>query len=156
MIGRYPYKTPRERECVELIIVNDFNFLSSFVQFSQVIDNLMKNAFRALQATDRTLQRGDLRIEVSCRNDQGLIVVADKGRGIKPELIDRIFEPFFSTNRGTGHGLGLAFCAQVIKSANGAISVKSFWNTGTQFSLELPVMRDAPLNGFLKNRHVQT
>lgn len=156
VIGRYPYKTPRERECVELIIVNDFNFLSSFVQFSQVIDNLMKNAFRALQATDRTLQRGDLRIEVSCRNGQGLIVVADKGRGIKPELIDRIFEPFFSTNRGTGHGLGLAFCAQVIKSANGAISVKSFWNTGTQFSLELPVMRDAPLNGFLKNRHVQT
>ena len=44
VIGRYPYRTPKERECVELVVHCDFKFYSSFSQFSQVIDNLVKGA----------------------------------------------------------------------------------------------------------------
>lgn len=156
VIGRYPYRTPRERECVELTIFCDFNFLSSFVQFSQVIDNLMKNAFRALQATDRPLQLGDLRIEVRCNQSHGLVTVTDRGRGIPPDLIDRVFEPFFSTNRGTGHGLGLAFCERVIKSASGSISVRSTLNSGTIFEIALPRMKCDYPRDLLKNSPART
>ena len=142
VIGRYPYRTPRERNCVQLVIADDFNFLSSFALFSQVFDNLMKNAFHALQAMDRPLETGDLRIEVTCFKGQGIVTISDRGKGIRPELLNRIFEPFFSTNRGTGHGLGLAFCERVVKSAGGTISVKSIWNSGTQFVITLPVTKN--------------
>lgn len=139
VIGRYPYRSPKEREIVELHIQTDFIFLSSFALFSQVVDNLMKNSFRALQATDRSLQPGDLRIEVNVAEGKGIISVMDRGRGILPHLLPRVFEPFFSTSRGTGHGLGLAFCEKVIKGAKGEISANSQWMKGTCISITLPV-----------------
>jgi two-component system CAI-1 autoinducer sensor kinase/phosphatase CqsS len=59
--------------------------------------------------------------------------------GIDPELQRRIFEPFFSTNRGTGHGLGLAFCQQVVQGVRGSIRVRSAPGQGAVFTIELPV-----------------
>jgi two-component system CAI-1 autoinducer sensor kinase/phosphatase CqsS len=52
----------------------------------------------------------------------------------------QIFEPFFSTDRGTGHGLGLAFCRQVVHSAHGTIRVKSEPGRGAMFIIELPIL----------------
>jgi two-component system, CAI-1 autoinducer sensor kinase/phosphatase CqsS len=66
-------------------------------------------------------------------------VLADKGTGIDPELQARIFEPFFSTNRGTGHGLGLALCHRVVQSAGGTIRVRSELGQGAAFIIELPI-----------------
>jgi two-component system, CAI-1 autoinducer sensor kinase/phosphatase CqsS len=67
-------------------------------------------------------------------------VVTDRGVGIPPELQPRIFEPFFSTNRGTGHGLGLAFCQRVVDAARGSIRVKSELHHGAAFTIELPLL----------------
>ena len=69
----------------------------------------------------------------------GKILVEDEGMGIEPELLPQIFKPFFSSNRGTGHGLGLAFCQQVVQSAGGNIHVKSEFAVGASFTIELPV-----------------
>lgn len=146
VIGKYPYRNQRERESVELHIYSDFIFSSSFSQFSQVIDNLMKNSFRALQATDKPLQPGDLRIDVIVNGNIGFISVLDRGRGIPPDLLPRIFEPFFSTNRGTGHGLGLAFCKQVVSSARGSIKAESRWMNGAQISIQLPISKGTNIN----------
>jgi two-component system CAI-1 autoinducer sensor kinase/phosphatase CqsS len=55
------------------------------------------------------------------------------------ELQARIFQPFFSTDRGTGHGLGLAFCQRVVTAAHGSIRVKSAPLQGAVFTIELPV-----------------
>jgi two-component system CAI-1 autoinducer sensor kinase/phosphatase CqsS len=55
------------------------------------------------------------------------------------ELLQRIFQPFFSTDRGTGHGLGLAFCQRVVHAAHGSIRVKSAPHHGAVFTIELPV-----------------
>lgn len=140
-VASYPYRSTRERECVQVEVKKDFTFEASHALFSQVIDNLMKNAMRSLAAASNASQPGDLSIEVDTAGRQGRILFRDRGIGISAEAQPRIFEPFFSTNRGTGHGLGLAFCQRVVDSAKGTIRVKSEPGHGATFTLELPILR---------------
>jgi two-component system, CAI-1 autoinducer sensor kinase/phosphatase CqsS len=139
-VANYPFRSTREREAVKVDVNADFLFEGSHALFSQVIDNLMKNALRSLAAASTAVQPGDLMIEVHADGERGRIFFADRGVGIDPDLQPRIFEPFFSTNQGTGHGLGLAFCHQVIHSAHGSIRVKSAPGHGATFTIELPVL----------------
>lgn len=136
----YPYRSTRERESVTLQVHGDFRFRGSHALFSQVIDNLVKNALRSLAAATTASKPGDLLIEIGTLNDRGRIVLTDQGVGIGGELQQRIFEPFFSTDRGTGHGLGLAFCKRVVQSAHGSIRVKSEPARGAIFTIELPLL----------------
>ncbi len=136
----YPYRSTRERECVTLLVHADFRFRGSHALFSQVIDNLVKNALRSLAAATTASKPGDLLIEIGTARERGRIVLTDQGVGIGAQLQQRIFEPFFSTDRGTGHGLGLAFCKRVIQSANGSIRVKSEPARGAIFTIELPLL----------------
>lgn len=141
VVKDYPYRSSRERESVVLVLRKDFSFESSYRLFSQVVNNLLKNAFHSLAAGSAAPKPGDLRIEVGVLNGSGRIIITDQGCGIAPELQARIFEPFFSTDRGTGHGLGLAFCRQVVQSARGSIRVKSELGRGAIFIIDLPVLR---------------
>lgn len=142
-VANYPFRSTREKECVQVNVHSDFVFQGSHALFSQVIDNLVKNALRSLAAASNATQPGDITIDVAAHQDRGRIVVADRGVGIDPESQPRIFEPFFSTNRGTGHGLGLAFCHQVVHAARGSIRVKSQPRHGAMFTIELPVSHRA-------------
>jgi two-component system CAI-1 autoinducer sensor kinase/phosphatase CqsS len=139
VVVAYPYQSSRQRECVKVIIHDDFSFRSSSTQFSQVLDNLIKNALHSLMAADSKYPAGALRIEVRQLRERGRIIVADEGMGIDAALLPQIFKPFFSSNRGTGHGLGLAFCQQVVQSAGGNIHVKSEFAVGAVFTIELPI-----------------
>ena len=139
VVAAYPFSTTRQRECVQIIIRNDFAFLSSRSQFSQVLDNLIKNALHSLMAADSRYALGALRIEVGLLRDRGRIVVSDDGMGIDATVLRQIFKPFYSNKRGTGHGLGLAFCQRVVRSAGGSIAVKSDFAVGASFTIELPV-----------------
>ena len=58
--------------------------------------------------------------------------------------LQRVFEPFFSSDHGTGHGLGLAFCRRVVVAAKGSLRVKSEPAAGAVFTIALPV--DSPDN----------
>lgn len=136
----YPYRSTRERESVTLQVHGDFRFRGSHALFSQVIDNLVKNALRSLAAATTASKPGDLLVEIGTLNERGRIVLTDQGVGIGGELQQRIFEPFFSTDRGTGHGLGLAFCKRVVQSAHGSIRVKSEPARGAIFTIELPLL----------------
>jgi two-component system, CAI-1 autoinducer sensor kinase/phosphatase CqsS len=84
-------------------------------------------------------QPGDILIEVK-GGSYGQIIITDRGVGMDPTLQARIFEPFFSTDRGTGHGLGLAFCQRVIHAAGGSIRVRSEQLHGASFIIELPTL----------------
>jgi two-component system, CAI-1 autoinducer sensor kinase/phosphatase CqsS len=139
IVHNYPYRNQRERECVVVQVRRDFAFRSSRALFGQVIDNLLKNALKALAASSRAASPGDLTIEIGATDRHGHVVVTDRGIGIGAELQERIFEPFFSTDRGTGHGLGLAFCKRVIQGAEGTIRVKSAPGKGAEFTIELPL-----------------
>ncbi|MBG6070778.1 MULTISPECIES: HAMP domain-containing sensor histidine kinase [unclassified Polaromonas] len=138
-LAAYPYTSNRQRECVTVVITHDFNFHGPRAQFSQVLMNLMKNALHSLAAADSSYAAGALCITVDCGPDGGSIAVADDGVGVDPALLPHIFKPFFSSNRSIGHGLGLAFCQQVLRSAGGSIQVKSGHATGAVFTLNLPL-----------------
>jgi two-component system CAI-1 autoinducer sensor kinase/phosphatase CqsS len=144
VVSQYPYRSTRERECVTVQIRQDFRFQGSQSLFQQVADNLIKNALRSLAAAGSAAKPGDLSIEVSAAGQRGQIVFADRGTGISAELQPRIFEPFFSTNRGTGHGLGLALCQRVVEGAGGTLRVRSISGQGAAFTLDLPCLDPAP------------
>ena len=139
VVQLYPFATTRQRECVQVIVHRNFSFQSSRTQFSQVLDNLIKNALYSLASADSRYAQGALRIEVTVHEERGRIAIKDDGMGIKSSLLPLIFKPFFSSNRGTGHGLGLAFCQRVVQSAGGRISVKSEYAIGATFTIDLPL-----------------
>lgn len=139
-VAHYPYRSTRERESVVVRVHGDFMFEGSHALFLQVVDNLIKNALRSLAAAKTASQAGDVLIEVGATARRGRIVVADRGVGMDPDLQARIFEPFFSSDHGTGHGLGLAFCQRVIHAANGSIRVASNLLQGASFTIELPIL----------------
>ena len=137
----YPYTSSRQRDCVQLVVRNEFVFCGSRAQFAQVLMNLMKNALHSLAAADSSHAPGALRIEVDSMQTLGRITVLDDGAGIEPAMLPHLFKPFFSSNRSIGHGLGLAFCQQVVRNAGGTIQVrsKSAQAVGAAFTLILPV-----------------
>jgi two-component system, CAI-1 autoinducer sensor kinase/phosphatase CqsS len=153
VLADYPFGSRRERQCVQLVQHADFWFHGSQRQFSQVLNNLIKNAMHSLKAAQSRYTSGDLRIELGMRGSVGRIQITDKGVGINAGQLKLIFEPFFSTANETGHGLGLAFCKQVVEAANGTIMVTSEPAMGATFTLQLPC-QPAPSEENLKHHEV--
>ncbi len=117
-------------------------------QFEQVIINLAVNARDAMQ-NGGTITLSTENCELKKAKRQGhdlipagayvLVEIADTGVGIKPEIINRIFEPFFSTKEvGSGTGLGLSTVYGIVKQTGGFIHVNSIEGEGTTFSIYLP------------------
>jgi two-component system, CAI-1 autoinducer sensor kinase/phosphatase CqsS len=140
-VSAYPYSSQRETDCIEVAVHENFWFLASERQFTQVLNNLIKNALHSLKAAQSKLVPGDVRIEIGMKGDTGKITVTDQGMGINAHHLQRIFEPFFSTSTDTGHGLGLAYCQQVVQTAGGFIRVKSEPAFGAIFTIDLPVQK---------------
>ena len=138
-VAAYPFRSTKESECAEVIVHRDFVFRGARAQFAGVLDNLIQNALRSLQAAGSLLNPGDLRIEVGSRGQEGRITVSDRGIGIDAAVLQRVFEPFFSSDHGTGHGLGLAFCRRVVAASKGTIQVKSEIAAGAVFTITLPL-----------------
>jgi signal transduction histidine kinase len=68
--------------------------------------------------------------------------IKDNGPGIKKEVLDKIFVPFFTTKQsGLGSGLGLFISSNIIKEHNGTIAVMSELEKGTEFIISLPIMK---------------
>lgn len=97
----------------------------------QTLINLLLNAIDAVKDVEQP------RITISGEatlNGRISIKVSDNGAGIKPELLDKIFIPFFSTKKA-GSGIGLSLCKQVMMLHKGQVQVQSQENHGTVFSL---------------------
>jgi two-component system, CAI-1 autoinducer sensor kinase/phosphatase CqsS len=137
-IDDYPFGSRKERQCVQVVLHADFWFHGSSRQFTQVLNNLIKNAMHSLKSAQSRYDKGDLRIEIGARDKLGRIQIKDRGIGINASQLKLIFEPFFSTANETGHGLGLAFCKQVVEAAQGTIMVNSEPAMGATFTLQLP------------------
>lgn len=120
-------------------------------QFEQVIINLVVNARDALQGEGEILIQTSLHhFENDHQTPHDLIqtgqyvhiCISDTGEGIKPENIDKVFDPFFSTKEvGSGTGLGLATVQGIINQTGGYISVDSTPGKGTSFHIYLPVFQ---------------
>jgi signal transduction histidine kinase len=86
--------------------------------------------------------KGSGTLTLSTRRDDYLaeMAVADTGPGIPPEILPRIFEPFFSTKGPTtGTGLGLSISYGIVKRHGGQIRVESRVGVGTTFRVQLPI-----------------
>ncbi len=138
-VSNYPFVSRLESESVELILHTEFAFSANQQQFEQVLSNLLKNALRSLYSARSSFAPGAIRIEAGMHRGAGRILFSDLGIGIEAELLPMIFNPFFSTNSASGHGLGLAFCKQVVGSAGGKIRAKSAPNLGAMFIIDIPV-----------------
>jgi two-component system nitrogen regulation sensor histidine kinase NtrY len=97
----------------------------------QVMINLLVNAIEAVK--DREEPRITLSAEI--QNNRTLVKVTDNGLGMPPELLDKIFIPFFST-RKTGSGIGLSLCKQIMLLHKGNIQAQSTEGKGSAFILQ--------------------
>jgi nitrogen fixation/metabolism regulation signal transduction histidine kinase len=97
----------------------------------QVLINLVLNAIDAVKNND---QPEITLIAYNNQNNRTLIEVADNGTGIKPDIVDKIFMPFF-TSKKEGSGIGLSLSRQIMSLHKGSISVKSKPDEGTVFTL---------------------
>ena len=104
----------------------------------QILDNLLNNAVDALDG-----QKGTVTVSTRRDGEQIIIEIADTGSGVPPDVLSRIFDPFFSTKGpGKGYGLGLAISLTLAESLGGGINVTSKTGEGCVFRLWLP--RRAP------------
>jgi len=104
---------------------------------SQVLTNLIMNA--VTHAFDEG-QAGNVTIEVQARDDNIVMAVRDNGRGIPPEHLTRVFDPFFTTRRGSGGtGLGLNIVYNIVtQTLGGDIRLRSTLDSGSEFTLTVP------------------
>ena len=122
-------------------------------QIHQVIMNLCTNAYHALQETGGKLEVSLNEINLSYEQSLQrvgmkagrhlVLIVKDNGQGMPPEVLERIFEPYYTTKeQGKGTGLGLSVIHGIIKNHGGDISVHSQPGIGSTFSVYLPVIDD--------------
>ena len=108
----------------------------------QALVNILGNALQATAAGPTAADPAPIRLKTARLDPRHVaITVADRGVGIAPEDLPRVFDPYFTTRR-TGTGIGLAISRNIIEGLGGRITVASERDRGTEVRIELPV--DAP------------
>lgn len=111
-------------------ITSDLSVVADEKLISQVIINLIQNSMKAFGNQSVKI----IKVTAVQLHAKLIFSIIDNGDGIDPEIIDKIFVPFFST-REQGSGIGLSFARQVMVLHNGRIDVKSQKGDGTEFIL---------------------
>ena len=115
-------------------------------QLEQIVLNLVVNARDAVKAgsIQATVSRA---APTTGRKPFLCLAVRDEGAGIPPEIVSRIFEPFFSTKGSSGSGLGLAIVGAVVEQNGGYVEVDSEPEKGSEFRVFLPICEQIPADG---------
>lgn len=114
-------------------------------EFQQVVFNLLSNAVQAIRS--KSEPKGRIRVRTEARGRSVRIVIEDDGPGIPPEILPKIWEPFFTTKPpGEGTGLGLSICRRIVEDHQGMLSVDSEMGRRTAFTIEFQVPADVAGN----------
>jgi signal transduction histidine kinase len=100
----------------------------------QVVLNVVMNGIQAIAG------EGKVEVSIAREDPNVLITVKDTGKGISPDALSKIFKPFFTT-RKEGTGLGLSLASGIVQSHGGTIEALSILGQGTQFRIQLPIVR---------------
>jgi signal transduction histidine kinase len=109
-------------------------------RIKQVLINLIRNATQSMESP------GDIQIRSRIDPDDDTIVlveVVDQGTGIPEDMLEKIWEPFFSTKEREGTGLGLDVCRGIVHRHSGTIECRSVVGVGTTMSVKLPFKNEA-------------
>lgn len=120
--------------------------MADTILIEQVLINLMKNSAESIDMSERpTGQRSvELRVRPQQHDDQQGVefTVEDTGRGLPPEVLEHLFEAFFST-KSESMGIGLNLCRSIVESHHGRMHAENLYNgsevTGCRFSFWLPL-----------------
>ena len=148
---------PTTIEIIEHLPEDDIIILADSTQINQVMMNLCINASHAMEETGGTLNIIVKRTTLEAENTKDFdaltpgyylkITVSDTGIGIKPEIINRIFDPYFTTKEmGKGSGMGLSIVHGIVKNHGGSVSVDSQPGKGSRFHLLFPVADKNPVD----------
>ncbi|HLO37845.1 MAG TPA: ATP-binding protein, partial [Lacibacter sp.] len=109
----------------------------------RVILNLITNAFYVVNEKSKQNIAGyESTVSVSTKKvaDKVLIAVKDNGNGIPQKVLDKIFQPFFTTKpTGQGTGLGLSLSYDIVKAHGGELKVETKEGEGSEFIIQLPI-----------------
>jgi signal transduction histidine kinase len=109
-------------------------------EFGQVLSNLVQNAIEAVPE-----ETGWVRVRGRVEDGELVVSVKDNGPGIPPEVVQKLFTPFFSTKGpGRGVGLGLTITRRVVQSLGGNLTVTSAVGQGTEFVVRVPRTQPRP------------
>jgi len=122
---------------------NALRLLTDDADIRMILLNLMQNAHHAMSAGCTLIVR------LSADDGYAMIEITDSGVGIQPEILARIFDPFFSRRADgvAGTGLGLTIVKNFVERMGGTISVDSILGRGTQFGIRLPLAETALEHG---------
>ncbi len=130
-------------------------------QIHQIIMNLATNAYHAMEETGGSLtvgleQTGLEAAQAALLNlepgDYACLRFADTGLGIDKEILDKIFDPYFTTKKtGKGTGLGLSVVHGIVARSHGGIQVHSEPGQGTEVQIFLPILEQAPHGSHLES-----
>ena len=126
---------------IAVSIRNDASVLGFPNEYTQVLLNLLSNAKEAIEA--RKAARGRVEILVDCDGREARLTVSDNGGGIAPDVLPKIFDPYFTTRDG-GTGIGLYMSKMIIETnMKGGIEARNTTD-GAEFFVVTPVLRTEP------------
>ncbi len=121
-------------ECMKQFGKRSIRIIGNSGLLQQAFINLFLNGIQAMP------DGGILTLSAKTKGPEVLIHIADTGKGITPEDIDKIFDPFYTTSPvGQGTGLGLSICYSIVEQHSGAIEVASVVGRGSTFTVRLPL-----------------
>lgn len=112
----------------------EMDFIPDYI--TKIVGNLISNAIKF------TSPYGVVTISTETRNNRFILTVQDNGCGISAQDLPYIFDAFYQCNsksRSVGSGIGLSLVKQLVEAMNGAVSVESQENSGTSFTVDLPL-----------------
>jgi len=117
-----------------------FSILGHSSEFQQVVLNIINNAKDAL--LEKEINEGEITINIQAKDDVGCVKISDNAGGIPKDVIERIFEPYFTTKeQGKGTGLGLYMSKMIIDNMDGKLSVQNN-DLGAEFTIELKAIHE--------------
>jgi PAS domain S-box-containing protein len=145
---------PSTVEIRENFATAEGTILADPIQINQVIMNLCINASQAMEDEGGVIEVRALQVALGGRTgnaNPGLpegdyikISVSDTGQGIDPQIIDKIFDPYFTTKEvGRGSGMGLAVVHGIVKNHSGGVTVDSIAGQGATFNVFFPLAEES-------------